>query len=230
MVGDSVLLTLTREFDPGPTAHADYYSYWQLGCSFMGGDMIDRGNSGPTPITCSLLVPRWRLLVERRRPDVSFLLVGAWDVLDHRLDGKLYKVGTPEWAARFREVLTSEVDLFSRYGGLVALPTVPCYDPPDYGVAGAAGGLTDRSDPRRWAAVDAVIRQVAKARPKVVRIVDLAGFLCPNGHPRDHINGVTMRTDGVHFTRGGARIVAHWLAPQLEALVPPGPVFASRDG
>jgi lysophospholipase L1-like esterase len=39
-----------------------------------------------------------------------------------------------------------------------------------------------------------------------------------------------MRTDGVHFTRGGARIVAHWLAPQLEALVPPGPVFASRDG
>ena len=76
--------------------------------------------------------------------------------------------------------------------------------------------------------MNAVIRAVARARPKVVRIVDLAGFLCPDGHAREHIGGVTLRVDGVHFTRGGARIVAQWLAPRLEALIPAGPVFATK--
>ena len=227
MVGDSVLFTLARGFAPGPTSHADYYSYSQPGCGFLPGTDVDRGRVGSHLPSCPLLPTRWKMLVDRRQPDLSFLFVGAFEVSDRLINGHIFRVGTTGWATRLRNALTRDVDLFSSRGGLVALPTVPCFDPPDYGVAGVAGGATDRNDPGRVAAVNAVVRQVARARPKVVRIVDLASLLCPNGHATEHINGVTMRQDGVHFTRGGARIVSRWLAPRLEALIPPGPVLAT---
>jgi lysophospholipase L1-like esterase len=228
MVGDSVLLTLTRPFDPGPPSRADYYSYASPGCSVLPGTDDDHGRVGSHQASCTLLEKRWRMLVSRRRPDLSFLLFGAFEVVDRLVDGHVYRVGTAEWTRLFRDALTRDVDLFASRGGLVALPTVPCFDPPNYGVAGVAGGQTDRRDPKRVAAVNAVIREVARQRPKVVRIVDLGGFLCPGGHARDRIDGVRLRIDGVHFTHGGARIVASWLAPHLEALIPPGPVFATN--
>jgi hypothetical protein len=227
MVGDSVLRSLLAGFDPGPAASGDYYGYSELGCAFLPGTDVNQGRVGSYEPSCPLLPTRWRMLVDRRRPDVSFLLVGAFEVLDRLIDGHLYRVATPEWAALLRTALLRDVDLFASRGGLVALPTVPCFDPPDYGVAGAAGSPGDRRDPHRVAAVNAVIGEVAQARPSVVRIIDLAAFLCPAGHARDHIGGVRLRLDGVHFTRAGARIVSTWLAPRLGALIPPGAVFAT---
>ena len=94
-------------------------------------------------------------------------------------------------------------------------------------MAGARDGFSARRDPRRLAAVNAVVREVARERPKVVRLVDLQSFICPHGTPRKVMHGVQIRKDGVHFTHGGSRIVSRWLAPRLEALIPAGPVFAS---
>ena len=227
MVGDSVLLTLARGFDPGPGSRADYYSYAQPGCASLPGTDVDGGRVGSYEPACPLLPTRWRMLVDRRRPDLTFVYVGAFEVFDRLIDGHLYRVGTPEWAQRLRAALAADVELFSSRGGLVALPIVPCFDPPDYGVAGAAGGATDRRDPARVAAVNAVIRSVAGEHRDVVRLVDIGGFLCPRGHARDHIAGVTMREDGVHYTHGGALVLSRWIAPRLEALIPPGPVFAT---
>ena len=227
MVGDSVLLSLASYFDPGSASRADYYVYPQIACGFLPGVVRDRGRPIPTASSCSLSRTRWRLLVDRRRPDVSFLMVGATEVLNHSFNGRHYRVGTEAYHEVLREALTRDVDLFASRGGLVVLPTVPCFDPQNFGVAGAAGGRSDRTDPRRVAAVNTVIGEIARDRPDVVRIVDLAGFLCPDGRSRDHIRGVLMRDDGVHFTPDGARIVSRWLAPRLEALIPAGPVFAS---
>jgi peptidoglycan/LPS O-acetylase OafA/YrhL/lysophospholipase L1-like esterase len=230
MVGDSVLVSLTAAgFDPRPISRADYYVDAEIGCGFLPGLTTDRGRTSiPFPgCGAALRETRWRMLVDRRRPDISFLLVGAYEVFDNVFEGQRYRVGTAAYATRLRDQLLHDVDLFSSRGGLVALPTVPCFDPPDFHLAGVIQDETDRRNPRRVSAVNAVLREVARARPKTVRLVDLAGFLCPDGHPRDRIDGVTMRSDGIHFTAGGATIVSRWLAPRLEALVPPGPVFAS---
>jgi peptidoglycan/LPS O-acetylase OafA/YrhL len=227
MVGDSVLFTLETHFDPGPTSRADYYQYGQIACGFLAGLVKDRNRSVPTLASCPLSQTRWRMLVDRRRPDLSFLFVGGLEVLDHVIGGRRYVVGTTAYDDRLRDALLRDVDLFSSRGGLVVFPTVPCYDPKDYGIAGAPGGRSDRTDPRRVAAVNAVLGDVARSRPKVVRVVDLGAFLCPGGRARDRIDGVTMRSDGVHFTPAGAQVVSRWLAPRLEALIPPGPVFAT---
>jgi hypothetical protein len=222
-----VLYSLATGFDPGPTARADYYLYYQIGCGFLPGTVKDRLRTVPQVSSCPLTAARWRLLVDRRRPDVSFLFVGALEVLDHRIDGHRYRVGSTAYHDLLRDALMRDVDLFASQGGLVVMPTVPCFDPTNFGVAGASGEKSDRTDPLRIAAVNAVIGEVARARPDVVRVVDLAGFLCPHGHARDRIGGVQVRVDGVHFTPDGARIVSRWLAPRLEALVPPGRVLAT---
>jgi peptidoglycan/LPS O-acetylase OafA/YrhL len=229
MVGDSVLYTLTIHFDPGPTSRADYYQYPQIGCGFLPGLVKDRGRPVPTVSSCPLSRTRWRMLVDRRRPDLSFLFVGGLEVLDHVIDGRRYRVGTAGYHDLLRDALLRDVDLFSSKGGLVVMPTVPCYDPKDYGIAGApVSRRSDRTDPKRVAAVNAVIGEVARSRPDVVRVVDLAAFLCPGGKARDRINGVNIRSDGVHFSPAGAQVMSRWLAPRLEAVIPAGPVFATK--
>jgi hypothetical protein len=48
-----------------------------------------------------------------------------------------------------------------------------------------------------------------------VTLLDLDAHACPNGAYTDTIDGVTMRTDGVHFTLPGARLLWKWLGPEV---------------
>jgi hypothetical protein len=64
--------------------------------------------------------------------------------------------------------------------------------------------------------LNALYRQFAEGHPDKVGIVDLNGFICPNGKYTDVLNGVKMREDGVHFTTESSYIVARWLVPQIK--------------
>jgi lysophospholipase L1-like esterase len=109
------------------------------------------------------------------------------------------------------------VHLLGRTGARVVLLTIPC-----------AGGrvptgqasqfLAGAFDINRVNAANAVIRQVAAQSQGRAHVLDLFSVVCPNGKFAAVINGVVMRTDGVHFSEGGARLVAGWLLPQLAAL------------
>ncbi len=61
-------------------------------------------------------------------------------------------------------------------------------------------------------------REYAQEHPEV-SIIDLNGYMCPGGEFSDlYVDGVRLRSDGVHFTEDGAPIVARWLAPQITAI------------
>jgi lysophospholipase L1-like esterase len=60
-------------------------------------------------------------------------------------------------------------------------------------------------------------RFVAAHADRVV-LLDLKTFLCPDGRYADRLHGVKMRSDGVHFTPDGAKLVWRWMAPQLRRL------------
>jgi lysophospholipase L1-like esterase len=49
-----------------------------------------------------------------------------------------------------------------------------------------------------------------------VDLMDLHGRLCASGFT-ESIDGIKLRTDGLHFSPAGARFVWQWLAPQLES-------------
>jgi hypothetical protein len=51
-----------------------------------------------------------------------------------------------------------------------------------------------------------------------VHLVDLHGFVCPNGKYAAKIGGVKMRSDGQHFTPDGGGVVWRWLAPLLHQI------------
>jgi hypothetical protein len=50
-------------------------------------------------------------------------------------------------------------------------------------------------------------------------VLDLASVVCPDGRYTSTVNGVRVRSDGLHFTPQGVRqIIAPWLQPQLATL------------
>jgi hypothetical protein len=63
------------------------------------------------------------------------------------------------------------------------------------------------------------IVKVQKSTPRTV-LVDLAGWLCPNGTCRKVENGIVLRTDDTHFIGEGGYIAARWLAPQIKSRIP----------
>jgi hypothetical protein len=58
-------------------------------------------------------------------------------------------------------------------------------------------------------------------------VVDLNRKACPNGRFTWSVNGVRIRSDGLHFTPTGVReVLAPWLLPRLAAIAvnpPPTP-------
>jgi peptidoglycan/LPS O-acetylase OafA/YrhL len=50
------------------------------------------------------------------------------------------------------------------------------------------------------------------------QLVDLFGFVCPDGQCRSKLNGVTLRPDGLHYEGPGAAVVAKWLRDQVRGL------------
>jgi hypothetical protein len=63
-----------------------------------------------------------------------------------------------------------------------------------------------------------LLRRLAAANPGKVQLVDLGSFLCPANECRTEIDGVRMRSDGVHYKEDDARVTAAWLAPQLRTI------------
>jgi lysophospholipase L1-like esterase len=71
----------------------------------------------------------------------------------------------------------------------------------------------------RDAHTDCTIRDfraaVAAAAPNAA-LVDLHGFVCPNGPSCvEDVSGIPLRPDGLHFDGAGADIVARWLLSQV---------------
>ena len=143
-------------------------------------------------------------------PEVSVLMIGAWEVFDRVVDGHTLRVGTPE----LERYLLSELDVAAgrlTAGGVpLILLSTPCFDEPDTDLAGMSAGRNDQSR-ADW--LNRVWRSYADDHKSTVRFVDFGKIVCPGGEPRQTVDGKTFRYDGVHFTDAGAKYVWKWLAP-----------------
>ncbi len=69
------------------------------------------------------------------------------------------------------------------------------------------------------ASLNDLYREYVQQHPDV-SLMDLNAFVCPGGTFSDkYIDGVRLRSDGVHFTDDGAPLVADWLGPQIKAAI-----------
>jgi hypothetical protein len=139
-------------------------------------------------------------------------MVGAWDVIDHRIDGEILPVGTEPWVAYMTRQLDTATAVLSARGARVVLMTSPCFAQPESGL----GGIPERSEDARVGHLNRVLRTYAKAHAARVSLVDVHALLCPKGEYATTVRSVTARDpDGTHLTPEGSRVVWRWLAGQL---------------
>ncbi|HET6794475.1 MAG TPA: acyltransferase family protein [Acidimicrobiales bacterium] len=189
-----------------------------LGCGIVQGGPYDYfGGRFQQPRQCDSWPERWSSLVDSHDPDVVFLVVGRWEVMDRVFNGVWTHLGDPAFDAYIASELDHAVQVLSARGAVVAVATAPYYlrgERPD-------GGRWPEDDPARVDRFNAIVRSVAARHPHTVTVVDLGGHTSVGGRYTPYVDGIEMRYDGVHFTPVADRWLAPWLLPQLLAVAPP---------
>jgi hypothetical protein len=217
-VGDSVSMTLAEGLNSSARSYGlNLTNDAILGCGIVrGGPFRYFGSDSQQPRQCENWPDRWTANLTKTDPDVVALLVGRWEVMDRVHDGRWTHVGDPAFDTYLASELDRAVQVLSAKGALVAMFTAPYYlrgERPD-------GGMWPEDATPRVDAFNLLVRQVAARHPSQVALIDLNAQTSSGGHYVNSLKGVRLRYDGVHFTTAGARWLAPWLLPQLNALVP----------
>ena len=152
----------------------------------------------------------WTEAVDRVRPDVVFLTVADPGAVEREIERQWTTPCDERFDRYLRGKLTAAVDALSATGAVVVLGTsvraMPSY----------ANGVI----PAHLDCFNQTLRSVVAADPRT-RLVDVDGFVCPDGTCTDRVDGRPLRLDGLHFVGPAADYVDDWLVPELVAQVPP---------
>jgi hypothetical protein len=223
LFGDSAAFTLAEQFELPPGEQWDVQAYVTVGCPITPGVVFDEGSSRPIPPddTCGDdWVGQWPEFGRVLEPDVVVIMVGAWEVFDHDVDGTVARFPSEAWQATVRDAFADAVTAAATADVPVVVLDVPCMQ--------SRPGSLVRADPDRVAAVNEAIRDVVDAQPAAsdgVSIAAVSDVICPDGNRDLMVDGVPARYDGVHYTRAGAALVWPWLLDELDLLLDgPGPM------
>jgi peptidoglycan/LPS O-acetylase OafA/YrhL len=185
------------------------------GCGIMLARVSSRsGERRNLADSCSNWQPTWAQRARKLRPQIALVMLGAWDVFDLTIDGRLVPFSTPAWDARFTDALHRGTGELKRAGAQVALSLLPCYRP----VRGSAGLWPERGDDERTRHVNTLLRAAAAADPAHTFLVEPPESFCTD--PKIGAN-VAYRWDGVHYYKPGSRLYFAAVTPQLLAIPHP---------
>jgi peptidoglycan/LPS O-acetylase OafA/YrhL len=214
LLGDSVAFNLRSDFPSSTYPALQVTGSTQLGCGLVPDQLEAEGKIITPGPDCVAWHQRIATEVAQTRPKVGVLLVGSWEQYDRIVDGRLLTLGTPAFEKHMDTELAALLDTLQPATRPVAVMNVPCHRTPDFGVGPEPHIVNDENRVRELNAI--IARFVASQGPSV-HLLDFHGFLCQHGYTTT-MNGVTLRTDGLHFTPDGAHVIWGWLAPQLQAL------------
>jgi hypothetical protein len=81
------------------------------------------------------------------------------------------------------------------------------------------GSLYPEDQPQRVDSWNNLLRAAAARRPGKITLLDLNEVVCPDGKFTWTVDGLRIRSDGLHYTTAGVqRIIAPWLLPKLAAI------------
>jgi peptidoglycan/LPS O-acetylase OafA/YrhL len=208
--GDSIAWTLMHYLPATPGY--DFIDHTIIGCSIVragpysySGDTLDQKRE------CDGWPGRWAQQVSADQPDVALLIVGRWETVDRVNEGRWTHIGDPTFDAYLTAELRRAVDVLGSTGAPVAVTTVPYSrygEKPD-------GSSYPEDDPHRVDEWNALLRRVVGANPNTT-ILDLNKLLCPDGVYTPKVDGIKVRSDGVHLTEEGVA----WLMPWLRRSLP----------
>ncbi len=186
------------------------------GCSVSdtGSVRSEREGFSRSFTNCSGWAGQWADAANDSQAEVALVVIGAWDVFDVELDGRLVSFGTPAADQRFLADLGEGVAALAGAGVHVALLEIACMRPQDVEGAGVPA-LPERADDRRVAHLNDLMRQLAAGNPGQVTFV--AG---PKQWCNDEAVAADLgyRWDGVHVYKPGAKLIYETVAPALLAI------------
>jgi peptidoglycan/LPS O-acetylase OafA/YrhL len=213
--GDSIAWTLVQYFPTQP--EVIIHDHTMMGCGVaLGGPYRYFGAVQQPRPECTTWPSMLQQAVSADDPDVVMILVGRWETMDRVHNGAWTHLGDPSFDDYLRGELDRAVGIAAAHGATVMLCTEPYNrrgERPD-------GGLWPEDQPERVDRWNTLLRQVAAAHPDTVRVVDFGRRLSPEGHFTWRIDGVKVRSDGVHLTPRGVRWLAPWLLAQFTAAAP----------
>jgi peptidoglycan/LPS O-acetylase OafA/YrhL len=211
--GDSVSWTLGTYLPPHPGLATTNRAVQGCGIATLP-DILITG----TPHTNYDYCPAWPTIWRKGMvddPDVAVVLLDRWELMDRKLNGAYQHVGQPDFNAYLMGMLDQAVQIVDARGARVVLLTAPYTnrsERPD-------GGLYPEDDPARVDAWNTLVRAEAAKHPDNTSVLDLNKVICPGGAFTWTINGMRVRSDGLHFTPAAVqKIIAPWLLPQLAQL------------
>jgi len=208
--GDSVSWSLGTYLPPHPGLDVTVRAMQGCGIARLP-DIVQLGEGHTNYPACPTWDERWRRGVDKDDPDVAVILLDRWELMDRRLGTDYRHVGQPDYDAYLTGELNLAVDIASSRGARVVLLTAPYTrraERPD-------GSLFDEDRPERVDAWNHLLWTMANGR-RHVTVIDLNRRVCPDGEFTWDIDGLPIRSDGLHFTEVGVQQwIAPWLLPQL---------------
>jgi hypothetical protein len=204
--GDSIGWTWMHYLPPTPGFA--FLDHTVIGCSlvrgtpyrYIGQTLEQRSECDGWPI-------RWSTQVSRDQPDVALLVIGRWETVDRVNEGQWTHIGDPTFDAYLNGELERALTIVSATGVHVVVATVPYSrggEKPD-------GRLYPEDQPDRVNLWNTMLRKTV-SHHRGVTILDLNKKLCPDGVYTAKVDGIKVRSDGVHLTPEGVK----WLTPWLE--------------
>jgi peptidoglycan/LPS O-acetylase OafA/YrhL len=208
--GDSIGWTLVQYYPglPGVTL----VDHTNLGCGIVrGGPYRYFGQQYDESDVCNSWPQRWAQQIANDRPDEVLLVTGRWETMDREHDGDWTHVGEPAFDAYLSSELQRAITVLGASGAKVVVATEPYNrrgEQPD-------GSLYPEDDPSRVDDWNAIVANTLAANPTVARL-DLNKQLCPDGEFTWNVEGVQVRSDGVHLSPEGVAWLSPWLSDQLQ--------------
>ncbi|HUO36472.1 MAG TPA: SGNH hydrolase domain-containing protein, partial [Mycobacterium sp.] len=140
-------------------------------------------------------------------PDVVLLIIGRWETIDRVNEGHWTHIGDPAFNQYLTGELRRALDILGSTGARIVVTTEPYNrrgEKPD-------GSLYAEDQPLRVDEWNALLRRVVGQRRNIT-VLDLNDKLCPDGYYTAKVDGILMRSDGVHPTPEAVKWLTPWLA------------------
>lgn len=212
--GDSVAWTLMRYLPKTPGV--SFSDNTTIGCGIArGGPYRSSGETLNQKPECDTWPARWAQRIKHDRPDTVLLMIGRWETVDRKHNGRWAHIGEPEFDTYLKGELRRALDILGSTGAKVVVTTAPYNrrgERPD-------GSLYPEDRPGRVEAWNKVLRAAAQHRPNV-SVLDFNAKLNPDGEYTKRVDGIRMRSDGVHPTAEAVKWLTPWLVDSLKPTKP----------
>ena len=153
----------------------------------------------------------WAKSATKAKADVALVVIGAWEVLDLKINGFTFGVNSLPADTMFRTQIKRGIAALRATGATVALLEVACMRPVD-SKGGPVPALPQRGDDTRTGHLNDLLREIAAPEDDGVFFVSGPKEWCSD--PKISTS-LSYRWDGVHAYKPGAKLVFETIANSI---------------